>query len=126
MSLEIIRSKLDPMYNDHYKDVNAFINDVRLIFRNVYLFYRVSIAMFHRLKSTSLIRHISGRHYRKTQRSMLAYAIWMNFSNSNWENGCHSTAGQVIIQQIWPISSKSLIFTLERAPKGFVPMKMYQ
>lgn len=45
MSLEVIRSKLDPMYSDHYKDIHTFINDVRLIFRNVYLFYRVSIAL---------------------------------------------------------------------------------
>lgn len=40
MSLEIIRSKMDINNPEHYKDVPTFINDVRQIFKNVYLFYR--------------------------------------------------------------------------------------
>ncbi len=125
MSLEVIRSKLDPMYSDHYKDVNSFINDARLIFRNVYLFYRVSNGKVttsnHKIKKQN--SHFRIPHSRRIQRSTPAYDIWTNFSNSNWLNGCPNTAVRVIIQQISSMSKTSI---LERAPKEFVPMTMCQ
>lgn len=43
MSLEMIRMRLDNTSNTHYKDVISFVNDVRQIFKNVYLFYRVCL-----------------------------------------------------------------------------------
>lgn len=42
ITLDIIRSKLDPINPERYRDVSSFIDDVRLLFENVYLFYRVS------------------------------------------------------------------------------------
>lgn len=42
ITLDIIRSKLDPINPDRYRDVSSFIDDIRLLFENVYLFYRVS------------------------------------------------------------------------------------
>ncbi|KAL9890329.1 tripartite motif-containing protein bonus isoform 4-T4 [Glossina fuscipes fuscipes] len=40
MSLDVIRTRLDPSSPNHYKDIASFISDVRLIFRNTYLFYQ--------------------------------------------------------------------------------------
>ncbi|KAM7363168.1 tripartite motif-containing protein bonus isoform 6-T6 [Cochliomyia hominivorax] len=42
MSLDVIRTRLDPSSPNHYKDISSFIADVRLIFKNTYLFYQVS------------------------------------------------------------------------------------
>ncbi|XP_058974109.1 E3 ubiquitin-protein ligase TRIM33 isoform X1 [Musca domestica] len=42
MSLDVIRTRLDPSSPNHYKDIASFIADVRLIFKNTYLFYQVS------------------------------------------------------------------------------------
>lgn len=41
ISLDIIRSRLDQGHSDRYRDVQSFIDDVRLMFNNVYLFYQV-------------------------------------------------------------------------------------
>lgn len=41
ISLDIIRSRLDQGHPDRYRDVQSFINDIRLMFNNVYLFYQV-------------------------------------------------------------------------------------
>ncbi|KNC27055.1 hypothetical protein FF38_10786 [Lucilia cuprina] len=40
MSLDVIRTRLDPSSQNHYKDISSFIADVRLIFKNTYLFYQ--------------------------------------------------------------------------------------
>lgn len=40
MSLDVIRTRLDPSSPNHYKDVSTFVSDVRLLFKNVYLFYQ--------------------------------------------------------------------------------------
>lgn len=42
MSLDVIRTRLDPSSPNHYKDIASFISDVRLIFKNTYLFYQVN------------------------------------------------------------------------------------
>lgn len=42
MSLDVIRTRLDPSSPNHYKDIAGFVSDVRLIFKNTYLFYQVS------------------------------------------------------------------------------------
>ncbi|XP_012161242.1 transcription intermediary factor 1-beta isoform X5 [Ceratitis capitata] len=42
MSLDVIRSRLDPTSPNHYKDIAGFVSDVRLIFKNTYLFYQDS------------------------------------------------------------------------------------
>lgn len=44
MTLDMIRNKVDPNSPSRYTDVESFISDVRLMFNNAYLFYRVSIA----------------------------------------------------------------------------------
>ena len=49
MALEVIRSKLDPLNLECYKDIQSFINDVKQIFKNVYLFYRVSMKNLKKL-----------------------------------------------------------------------------
>lgn len=41
MSLDVIRTRLDPSSPNHYKDIAGFVSDVRLIFNNTYLFYQV-------------------------------------------------------------------------------------
>lgn len=43
MTLDMIRSKVDPNSPSRYTDVESFISDVRLMFNNAYLFYRVCI-----------------------------------------------------------------------------------
>eukprot|EP00099_Drosophila_melanogaster_P003761 NP_001163665.1 bonus, isoform B [Drosophila melanogaster] len=40
MSLDVIRTRLDPSSPNHYKDIAGFVSDVRLIFSNTYLFYQ--------------------------------------------------------------------------------------
>ncbi|SPP82568.1 transcription intermediary factor 1-alpha isoform X2 [Drosophila guanche] len=40
MSLDVIRTRLDPSSPNHYKDIAGFVTDVRLIFSNTYLFYQ--------------------------------------------------------------------------------------
>lgn len=40
MSLDVIRTRLDPSSPNHYKEISGFIADVRLIFKNTYLFYQ--------------------------------------------------------------------------------------
>lgn len=42
MTLDMIRNKVDPNSPSRYTDVESFISDVRLMFNNAYLFYRVS------------------------------------------------------------------------------------
>ncbi|XP_067615834.1 E3 ubiquitin-protein ligase TRIM33 isoform X3 [Eurosta solidaginis] len=42
MSLDVIRTRLDPSSPNHYKDIAGFVSDVRLIFKNTYLFCQVS------------------------------------------------------------------------------------
>ncbi|XP_030369843.1 transcription intermediary factor 1-alpha isoform X2 [Scaptodrosophila lebanonensis] len=42
MSLDVIRTRLDPSSPNHYKDIAGFVSDVRLIFKNTYLFYQDS------------------------------------------------------------------------------------
>ncbi|XP_014089165.1 E3 ubiquitin-protein ligase TRIM33 isoform X2 [Bactrocera oleae] len=42
MSLDVIRTRLDPTSPNHYKDIAGFVSDVRLIFKNTYLFYQDS------------------------------------------------------------------------------------
>lgn len=42
ISLELIKIKLDFANPDHYTDISSFITDVRLLFKNVYLYYQVS------------------------------------------------------------------------------------
>ncbi|XP_051863941.1 E3 ubiquitin-protein ligase TRIM33 isoform X2 [Drosophila albomicans] len=42
MSLDVIRTRLDPSSPNHYKDIAGFVADVRLIFKNTYLFYQDS------------------------------------------------------------------------------------
>lgn len=42
MTLDMIRNKVDPNSPSRYTDVESFISDVRLMFSNAYLFYRVS------------------------------------------------------------------------------------
>lgn len=49
MSLDVIRSRLDPTSPNHYKDIAGFVSDVRLIFKNTYLFYQVSTTTFSAL-----------------------------------------------------------------------------
>lgn len=46
MSLDVIRTRLDPASPNHYKDIAGFVSDVRLIFKNTYLFYQVSTFLF--------------------------------------------------------------------------------
>lgn len=41
ITLDIIRSRLDQGHSDRYRDVQSFINDIRLMFNHVYLFYQV-------------------------------------------------------------------------------------
>lgn len=41
MSLEMIRAKIDLSNPEHYNDVQTFLNDVKLLFKNVYLYYQV-------------------------------------------------------------------------------------
>lgn len=43
MSLDVIRTRLDPSSPNHYKDIAGFVSDVRLIFSNTYLFYQVRV-----------------------------------------------------------------------------------
>ncbi|XP_037945595.1 E3 ubiquitin-protein ligase TRIM33 isoform X2 [Teleopsis dalmanni] len=40
MSLDVVRTRLDPSSPNHYKECSAFIADVRLIFKNTFLFYQ--------------------------------------------------------------------------------------
>ncbi|XP_055378936.1 E3 ubiquitin-protein ligase TRIM33 [Condylostylus longicornis] len=40
ISLDEIRSRLDPHKPNHYKDIGSFVRDVRLLFKNVHLFYQ--------------------------------------------------------------------------------------
>ncbi|XP_017849523.1 transcription intermediary factor 1-alpha isoform X2 [Drosophila busckii] len=42
MSLDVIRTRLDPSSPNHYKEIAGFVADVRLIFKNTYLFYQDS------------------------------------------------------------------------------------
>lgn len=46
MSLDVIRTRLDPSSPNHYKDIKTFVNDVRLIFKNVCLFYQEDSATY--------------------------------------------------------------------------------
>jgi hypothetical protein len=43
MSLDIIKKRLEPTHPDSYKDIQQFIDNVRLIFKNAYAFNPVSI-----------------------------------------------------------------------------------
>lgn len=47
MSLDVIRTKLDPTTANAYKDVMQFISDVRLLFKNVFLFYQEDTKIFN-------------------------------------------------------------------------------
>uniref|UniRef100_T1GFT4 B box-type domain-containing protein n=1 Tax=Megaselia scalaris TaxID=36166 RepID=T1GFT4_MEGSC len=40
ITLDVVRTKLDPRNPNHYKDISSFISDVRLIFKNAILFYQ--------------------------------------------------------------------------------------
>ncbi|CAD7092367.1 unnamed protein product [Hermetia illucens] len=40
MSLDVIRTRLDPSSPNHYKDIATFVADVRLLFKNVYLYFQ--------------------------------------------------------------------------------------
>ncbi|XP_004535648.1 transcription intermediary factor 1-alpha isoform X3 [Ceratitis capitata] len=50
MSLDVIRSRLDPTSPNHYKDIAGFVSDVRLIFKNTYLFYQEDSKTFTNAK----------------------------------------------------------------------------
>lgn len=41
--LEEIRRKLDENNSNHYRDIQSFVNDVRLIFKNSLLYHNVSL-----------------------------------------------------------------------------------
>ena len=66
MSLDVIRTRLDPSSPNHYKDVRTFVADVRLIFKNVYLFHQVVFNNYDQNKEEitfliilcNLLRHI--------------------------------------------------------------------
>lgn len=57
MTLDMIRNKVDPNSPSRYTDVESFISDVRLMFNNAYLFYRVSINWHHNTKRTHFNRY---------------------------------------------------------------------
>lgn len=42
ITLDMIRAKLDPQNTDKYDDIDSFIDDVKMMINNVYLFHRVS------------------------------------------------------------------------------------
>ncbi|XP_017484473.1 PREDICTED: E3 ubiquitin-protein ligase TRIM33 isoform X3 [Rhagoletis zephyria] len=50
MSLDVIRTRLDPSSPNHYKDIAGFVSDVRLIFKNTYLFYQEDSKTFTNAK----------------------------------------------------------------------------
>ena len=43
MALELIKQKLLPNSTDHYTSLDQFVKDIRLIFKNCYIFNPVSI-----------------------------------------------------------------------------------
>lgn len=56
ITLDIIRAKLDPINSDRYKDIKSFVEDVKLMFNNVYLFYRVSNSIYWTKSSPSQMK----------------------------------------------------------------------
>lgn len=65
MSLDKIRRKLDVNDVSHYDSLQEVVNDVRLIFKNAYIFnpvsFRASIdvgAWYYQLVSLTLSRHL--------------------------------------------------------------------
>ena len=42
MALDVIRRKLDPNDTEHYNTMQELITDIRLIFKNAYIFNAVS------------------------------------------------------------------------------------
>lgn len=94
MSLDVIRTRLDPSSPNHYKDIAGFVSDVRLIFKNTYLFYQVSESCI-RLTCLSFIHmcctcfhtgglenvqqcQVFGKLFWRAARQMVAQLWWQN------------------------------------------------
>jgi len=66
MSLDVIRTRLDPSSPNHYKDIAGFVSDVRLIFSNTYLFYQVRVTIDLALLAIPTNARIFGQEDTKT------------------------------------------------------------
>nr|CAD7448186.1 unnamed protein product [Timema bartmani] len=51
MALDVVRRKLDPVDPEHYSTIREFIADIRLIFRNAYIFNPKESQVFQDAKS---------------------------------------------------------------------------
>ena len=105
ITLDIIRSKLDPINPDRYRDVPSFIDDVRLLFDNVYLFYRVSLNSWWTQSSKRLTKFsffISKFSlisifffiffdHRRTRKFIKMPNFWINSSMSVCRSFCQTT-----------------------------------
>lgn len=96
ITLDIIRSRLDQGHSDRYRDVQSFINDIRLMFKHVYLFYQVYFGTHdpqHDLLSPELKLVFFCLFYSKIQKSSKPLHIWRSSSMNNWQN-CYQTICQ--------------------------------
>lgn len=103
MTLDMIRNKVDPNSPSRYTDVESFISDVRLMFNNAYLFYRVSIQrmrfFFDEIKFSEQI-------YRRTQKSIQTPVIWNDSSKSNWLSGYRIVPVNILRAALLPDSKQ--------------------
>lgn len=93
ITLDMIRAKLDPQHAHKYEDINTFIDDVKLMITNVFLFYQVSTQFdmtVEHIKFTKVnsVQTTTTTKTRRTRKPLRTPVTWSNSSTNNWPNGC--------------------------------------